>query len=79
MITKKQRFAPDQIAVAIESFVTGDNRVVQRGGRLRGDDPVVKLAPELFIEDGASDEEIGTARSRLMGYIGETESRWNEK
>jgi len=58
------------VVVAIESFVFDANlnhRTVHRGDRVRATDPVVALAPTLFIVDGATSEEVEQARSALAG------------
>ena len=69
IVRKKQKFGADEIAVAIDGFVTHDNRVIRRGGRLRGDDPLVRAHPHLFIEDGATDQEVGAARAASMDFL----------
>lgn len=65
--TRKKRFDPDEVVIAIESFVTADNRVIHQNDRLRGDDPLVTAASHLFVEDGSTSEEIGAARVALAG------------
>jgi len=71
MVRTKRRFGADEVAVAVESFVTEDNRVVKRGGRLRGDDPLVRANPHLFLGDGATDAEIGQARAGMLSFYDE--------
>ncbi len=38
---------------------------------MRGDHEAVRLAPELFIEDGSGDEEIAAARAARLDYLDE--------
>lgn len=67
----RTKFRTDEVVVAVESFVTADDRVIHRGDRLRGDDPLVRHAPHLFIHDGATAEEVGQARAGMMGFLDE--------
>ena len=62
---RKPRFKPDEVVVAITSFVTGANFVCHRGTRLRADHAAVQAAPHLFLPDASSDDEIAAAAAAL--------------
>jgi hypothetical protein len=64
----KQKLDPDAIYVAFEAFV-GDQFVVRKGMRLRGDHEAVKAAPHLFVQDGAGDEAIAAARAAAFDRV----------
>jgi len=49
----QRKFKPDEVVVAWEAFAAdGIERVIQKGERLRGNDPAVKAAPWAFVPDG---------------------------
>jgi len=68
-VRTRKEFDADEVVVAIDAFVTNDNRVIGRNDRLRGNDPLVVASPHLFISDGSTSEEIGRARTELRGEI----------
>jgi hypothetical protein len=62
----------DEIVIALQSFNTADPTqplvpiAVVQGARLRAGHAAVKCAPQYFIADGSSDEEIHKARHALL-------------
>lgn len=68
----KNRDTPDANAVyvavegfAVESAGVPGEPVVRAGARLRGDHPLVKAAPRMFVVDGADDDEARERRLAL--------------
>lgn len=56
--TKSLKFADDEIVVAWQPFAPPSMAgAIQRGTRLRGDDPIVKAHPQFFVPDGTPERE----------------------
>jgi hypothetical protein len=61
----------DKVYVCFESFGTSDPMGgCARGTRLRGDSPKVRKWPQFFLEDGADDTDIHSARAELYAEAG---------
>jgi hypothetical protein len=66
---KAAKFKNDDVVIAIEAFhgtLKGQEVTVQRGSRLRGDSDVVRMWPQFFSVDGASDIEIHQQREAVI-------------
>lgn len=68
MPATRRKAADDAIVVCIERFSTAalpGSPACSAGTRLKATNPLVKVAPRMFLEDGASHEEIVAARQAL--------------
>jgi hypothetical protein len=72
-LTKRARFAPDQLVVCFEGFGSSDADEYgscREGARLRGDNPTVQRRPQFFVDANTPDDEIFQARAKMYADAG---------